>query len=74
MNHDPRLIKHVEAIARAGTDLDAFVAALDALRSDRNVPNAGKQAILKTLAQDQAIQYVAAFTGKSLRLLKPQQG
>jgi hypothetical protein len=74
MSHDPRLVKHVEAIARAGTDLDAFIAALDALRTDHNVPSAGKQAILKTLAQDQAIQYVAAFTGKTLRPLKPQQG
>jgi hypothetical protein len=71
-DHDPRVLQHVDAIASAGQDFHAFVAALDALRSDLSIPAAAKRAILKTIAQDQAIQYVAAVTGKTPRRFAPE--
>jgi hypothetical protein len=65
--HDPRILQHIDRLAQAANDFDEFVAALDELRLDRNLPGSAKRAVLKTLAQDQAIQYVAAVTGKSPR-------
>ena len=73
-DHDPRILKHIDALSRVGNDLDAFIAALDALRADRNLPSAAKNAVLRTLAQDQAIQYVAAVTGKAPRPVQPAEG
>lgn len=67
---DPRIVKHVDALARVGTDLEKFLSALDALREDKNLPTAAKRAVLQTLAQDQAIQYVAAVTGRTPRRMQ----
>jgi hypothetical protein len=66
---DPRILKHIEALANAGTDLDAFVAALAEIRTDRNLTRTAKTAILKTLAMEQSIHYLSACTG--LKALTP---
>ena len=73
-DHDPRILKHIDALAQVGTDMEKFVAALDAIRADRNLPSSAKQAILKTLAQEQAIHYLAAVTGKTPAPITPPEG
>ena len=63
-DHDPRILKHIDALAAVGTDMEKFAAALDAIRTDTNLPSAGKIAILKTLAQNQALAWLVAVTGQ----------
>jgi hypothetical protein len=63
-DHDPRVLKHIDALAAVGTDVQKFMVALDAIRTDRNLSSAAKTAILKTLAQEQAIGWVAAASGE----------
>ena len=73
-DHDPRILKHVDALAAVGTDVQKFVEALDAMRTDPNLPHAGRIAILKTLAQDQAVAWIAAVTGKKPLPITPADG
>lgn len=63
-DHDPRVLKHIEALYQVGRDVEKFIEALDAIRLDKNLPNKGRIAILKTLAQEQAIGYYVACTGQ----------
>lgn len=63
-DHDPRVTKHLEGLVQSGSDLQKFVAALDAIRTDLNLPTAGRTALLKTLAMEQALGYLSAVSGK----------
>ena len=62
--HDARLLEHIDALAQAGTDLEAFLVAIDAVRRDPNLSSAARNAIWKTLARDQTIHYLTAITGR----------
>lgn len=70
---DKRIVKHMRAMAEAGTDIDQFTKALQAMRDDASLTTAQRDAIFKTLAQDAAQAYYVMVTGKPIELekLKP---
>lgn len=63
---DPRIVKHMAAIAQAGTDIAAFAEAIEAVRDDPHLSAAKREAIWKTLAQEAAQAYYVFTTGKPL--------
>lgn len=63
---DPRIVRHIEAIASAGTDVEAFSKAIEAVREDPNLSAAKRDAIWKTLAQEAAQAYYMFTTGQPL--------
>ncbi len=69
-DHDPRILKHVKTLTEVGTDVEKFVTALEAIRTDRNLSSVAKKAIMRTIAQDQAIAFLAAATGETPRPIK----
>lgn len=75
---DRRITKHIRAISEAGTDIEAFSAAVRAVRDDPSLTSAHREAIYKTLAQDAAQAYFVFATGKALDLEellgKPPEG
>ena len=46
---DRRIVKHLKAIAEAGTDPETFAAALRGIRDDGTLTSAKRDAIYKTL-------------------------
>jgi hypothetical protein len=67
---DKRIVKHIRAMAEAGTDIDQFVKALQAFRDDASLTSAQRDAIFRTLAQDAAQAYYVMVTGKPIELDK----
>ena len=65
---DQRIVKHIQAIADGGTDIEKFVAALQKMRDDPALSTAHRDAIYKTLAQDAAQAYFVFATGKQIDL------
>ncbi|MCK6550382.1 hypothetical protein L6R52_31385 [Myxococcota bacterium] len=67
---DKRIVKHIRAMAEAGTDIEAFAKALQGMRDDASLTTAQRDAIFKTLAQDAAQAYYVMVTGKPIELEK----
>jgi hypothetical protein len=63
---DKRVVKHVRAIADAGSDIEKFVRALREFRDDLSLTTAQRDAIFKTLAQDASHAYFVMVTGKPI--------
>lgn len=63
---DRRIVKHIGAIKAAGTDIEAFSKAIEAVRDDPQLTGAMRGAIWKTLAQEAAQAYYVFTTGKPL--------
>lgn len=63
---DRRIVKHVQALGSAGTDIDAFEQAVAAVRDDPQLSSAMREAIWKTLAQEAAQAFFVFTTGKAL--------
>ncbi|MCA9551487.1 MAG: hypothetical protein KC933_15735 [Myxococcales bacterium] len=63
---DRRITKHIAAIGQAGSDLEAFAAAVRSVRDDPSLTSAHRDAIFKTLAQDAAQAFFVFATGKAL--------
>jgi hypothetical protein len=68
IERDRRILKHIKALADAGTDVKKFVSALQSVRTDNALNHAQKVAIYKTLAQEAAVGYRYAMSGKALDL------
>ena len=72
---DKRIVRHVQAIAEAGVDIEKFADAIRGVRDDPALTSAHREAIFKTLAQDAAQAYFVFTTGKPLdlaELLSPE--
>lgn len=63
---DRRITKHIRNIADAGTDIEAFAAAVRAVRDDPSLTSAHRDAIFKTLAQEAGQAYYVFTSGKQL--------
>lgn len=63
---DRRIVKHIEAIAEAGQDIEKFAAAVRDVRDDPKLTSAKREAIWKTLAQEAAQAYYVFATGKPI--------
>lgn len=67
---DPRIVKHIRAIAEAGANIEQFARALQAFRDDAALSAAQREAVFKTLAQDAAHAYYVMVTGAPIDFKK----
>lgn len=65
---DRRIVKHIRALAEAGTDIEKFAASVRSVRDDPSLTSAHRDAIYKTLAQEAAQAYYVFTTGKPINL------
>lgn len=67
---DRRIIRHVQALAEAGQDIEKFAAAVRDVRDDPRLTSAHREAIWKTMAQEAAQAYFVFATGKPIDIEK----
>lgn len=65
---DRRIVKHIQALTEAGTDIKKFIQALERMKDDISLTQPQREAIFKTLAQDAASAYFVFATGNPIDL------
>lgn len=67
---DRRIVRHVQALAEAGQDIEKFAAAIRDVRDDPRLTSAHREAIWKTMAQEAAQAYFVFATGEPIDVEK----
>ena len=60
---DPAFIKYMKKLFGAGADFEAFLSVLYEIKTDTTLNAMQRQALIRTVAHDQAVQYALALQG-----------
>ncbi len=60
---DPKFVFYMKALFEASADFEAFLGVLNDIRADASLTAIQRQAIVRTIAHDQAVQYALALQG-----------
>ncbi len=64
---DPRVLKHAESLASAGTHWTNYLGALEAIREDLLLTKKQKRTIVRMVAQHQVMDFVCAVAGAQMQ-------